>query len=99
MGGDGHDSDADDGDDEERNKQSVPTLGDCPKGGLACIFFKRYPASENLSGACLGPGWPSVHRVKEHIYRIHMQKGSPCPRCREVFDTSGHLDLHLQQNV
>ncbi|GAB1316364.1 hypothetical protein MFIFM68171_06574 [Madurella fahalii] len=99
RGGDGHDSEADDGDDDDRNKQSVLDLGDRSKGRLACVFFKRYPNSEKLSGACLGPGWDSVHRLKEHIYRVHQQTGSPCPRCREVFETSRHLNRHLQQNI
>jgi hypothetical protein len=31
---------------------------------FACPFYKRYPGSKNLQRSCLGPGWPSVHRVK-----------------------------------
>ncbi|KAK3379652.1 hypothetical protein B0T24DRAFT_675417 [Lasiosphaeria ovina] len=99
TGGEGHDSEADDSEDEDMNKQSELPLRDSSRGGLACVFFKRYPGNQNLSGACLGPGWHSVHRLKEHIYRVHRQTGSPCPRCREVFETSSHLNRHLQQNI
>ncbi|KAK0711768.1 hypothetical protein B0H67DRAFT_555696 [Lasiosphaeris hirsuta] len=107
--GDEDDSEADDDDGKGMNKESVSDLGNCSKGGLACVFFKRFPNSKKLSKACLGPGWNSVHRVKagltndaiqrEHIYRVHLQPGSACARCEEVFPTKQQLDRHLRQNI
>jgi len=31
---------------------------------LACPYFKHDPTSHASRGACCGPGWPDVHRVK-----------------------------------
>jgi hypothetical protein len=31
---------------------------------LACPYYKRHPHKLHSSGACCGPGWESVHRIK-----------------------------------
>jgi hypothetical protein len=62
---DGHDSGAEDGDNEEMEKQALASdSGLHPKRRFACIFLKRFPESKSLTGACHGPGWVSVHRIK-----------------------------------
>lgn len=35
-----------------------------PKKLLACPFFKHNPARYTNARSCVGPGWPSAHRVK-----------------------------------
>ncbi|POS80000.1 hypothetical protein DHEL01_v201606 [Diaporthe helianthi] len=51
---------------------------------LACPFFKRNPHRYKDQGKCVGPGWLTVHRLKEHLYRRHMLP-IYCYRCREIF--------------
>jgi len=64
RGNDGHDSDAEDSDGENRNERSAAGLtGDRPKR-FACVFFKRYPNSKELKGVCRNSGWDSMHRLK-----------------------------------
>jgi hypothetical protein len=61
---------------------------------LACPYYKRYPASDKLSKSCHAPGWDSVHRVKEHIYRRHQRPPFRCPRCLEAFGNEDKLTEH-----
>lgn len=35
-----------------------------PQTMLACPYFKHEPHKRHPSGACCGPGWDSVHRIK-----------------------------------
>ncbi|KAK1990637.1 hypothetical protein LX36DRAFT_754048 [Colletotrichum falcatum] len=89
------DDGGDDGEDQRSPK--VPKLNDHPDGAdlrLACPFFKRNPA-RHRRGACTGPGWPTVHRVKEHIYRNHALPIT-CPRCHEEFADDRLRDSHLR---
>ncbi|KAH8885956.1 hypothetical protein GQ53DRAFT_845106 [Thozetella sp. PMI_491] len=72
-------------------RKSRPTYDDRQK--FACPFFKRDPAKHMQSRACTGPGWNSVHRVKEHLYRVHKQPLS-CIRCGAVFFTLSLLESH-----
>ncbi|KAK3370971.1 hypothetical protein B0T24DRAFT_512290, partial [Lasiosphaeria ovina] len=72
-----------------------PDDGEEPQWLLACPFHKRDPVKYGIqhgnSGngkkhryrACMGPGFKSVQRLKEHLKRVH----SPvqCERCYEVF--------------
>ncbi|KAK9770710.1 putative C2H2-type domain-containing protein [Seiridium cardinale] len=50
---------------------------------LACPFFKHNPSKHVTERTCTGPGWSSVHRLKQHLFRRHMllQNKSPaaCP--------------------
>ncbi|KAF2477445.1 uncharacterized protein BDR25DRAFT_938 [Lindgomyces ingoldianus] len=76
-----------------RNGQGKP----CQTGHdlrLACPFFKKDPTA-HMRGSCSGPGWDTVHRVKEHIYRAHTLP-LVCPRCKiDVQDHRG-LTEHLK---
>lgn len=60
---------------------------------LACPFFKRNPHRYKDQSKCVGPGWLTVHRLKEHLYRRHMLP-IHCYRCREIFPSDRLLQLH-----
>ncbi|KAK3315542.1 hypothetical protein B0H66DRAFT_536408 [Apodospora peruviana] len=93
--------DGDEGDEDEDNTgdlgQSPPDGAD-PTPTLACPFHKRDPVkygiqSGNSAGTkkhkyrgCIGPGYKSIQRLKEHLKRVH----SPvqCDRCYEIFPGS-----------
>ncbi|KAK4446948.1 hypothetical protein QBC34DRAFT_144548 [Podospora aff. communis PSN243] len=66
---------------------------------FACPYYKRYPSSDKLSKSCHAPGWDSVHRVKEHIYRRHQRPPFRCPRCFEAFDNEDKLLEHQRAAV
>ncbi|ROW13874.1 hypothetical protein VPNG_03638 [Cytospora leucostoma] len=62
---------------------------------LACPFFKRNPHRYKDQGKCVGPGWITVHRLKEHIYRRH-RLPIHCLRCHKVFLSDDGLEKHYQ---
>ncbi|RSL82576.1 hypothetical protein CDV31_016923 [Fusarium ambrosium] len=66
------------------------------KKKFACPFYKYDRQAFMSSRTCVGPGWDSVHRVKEHIFRRHMLLSTQCEDCLEVFDTSPALDEHAR---
>lgn len=65
---------------------------------LACPFFKRNPHRYKDQSKCVGPGWMTVHRLKEHLYRRHMLP-IHCYRCREVFPSDRLLQLHSRSEA
>lgn len=65
---------------------------------LACPFFKRDPHRYQHQGKCVGPGWTTVHRLKEHLYRRH-RLPVHCLRCHEVFLNEQGLEQHSQSQV
>lgn len=65
---------------------------------LACPFFKRNPRRYKDQSKCVGPGWMTVHRLKEHLYRRHMLP-IHCYRCREVFPSDRLLQLHSRSEA
>ncbi|KAK2009313.1 hypothetical protein LZ32DRAFT_426215 [Colletotrichum eremochloae] len=90
---------ADDDDDsgERQRPLKVSKANNHPDGvnlRLACPFFKKNPGNHQR-GACTGPGWATVHRVKEHIYRNHALP-IICPRCNEEFANDRLKDSHLR---
>ncbi|KAM7208151.1 POZ-, AT hook-, and zinc finger-containing protein 1 [Naviculisporaceae sp. PSN 640] len=96
SGGDGDEGD----DDEDRDGDlgQTPPDGADPTPTLACPFHKRDPVKYgiqpgNSAGTkkhkyrgCIGPGYRSIQRLKEHLKRVH----SPvqCDRCYEIFPGS-----------
>ncbi|KAF2495305.1 hypothetical protein BU16DRAFT_386157 [Lophium mytilinum] len=60
---------------------------------LACPYFKHNPRRYQDITSCPGPGWSSVPRLKEHLYRRH---ASPihCPRCYQHFEHTMELKDH-----
>jgi uncharacterized C2H2 Zn-finger protein len=64
---------------------------------LACPFQKNNPAAyREHRSACIGPGFPSFARMREHLKRVHMAK-SKCPKCGSLFDKQEALIEHMQQ--
>lgn len=62
---------------------------------FACPFFKRDPSRYQNSRSCTGPGWSSVRRTKEHLYRNH--QAIYCPRCYRTFEDEKVRDSHLKK--
>jgi hypothetical protein len=65
-----------DDDDESRDPGKHPKKSKHPstnshgsERNLACPYYKHDPCKFFKSGACYGPGWPNVHRVKYVILR------------------------------
>ncbi|KAH7089661.1 hypothetical protein FB567DRAFT_618902 [Paraphoma chrysanthemicola] len=86
-------------DDEGPNKRrrgSLATVESSDSGlRFACPFYKHEPNRYRNRRTCPGPGWPTVHRMKEHLYRAHAQS-IYCPRCYTMFDTDTDLSNHLR---
>ncbi|KAK4164611.1 hypothetical protein QBC43DRAFT_317241 [Cladorrhinum sp. PSN259] len=61
---------------------------------LACPFYQRDPLRHRKDRSCAGPGWPSIHRVKEHIYRQHARPLF-CIRCGHQFKADAELTAHV----
>ncbi|KAM7214484.1 hypothetical protein V8F06_010118 [Rhypophila decipiens] len=89
------DEDEDD-DDRERPPPSKARIDkgkgvESPK--FACPYFKYNQAKYKDWRGCPGPGWPDVHRLKEHLYRKHRQPKYRCVRCWQPFeDEQTHMD-------
>ncbi|KAF5579405.1 uncharacterized protein FSUBG_13624 [Fusarium subglutinans] len=81
------------GDDHEKRRKTEST----PSGSvsnLACPFVKEYPGER---WPRCQKGWPSVHRIKEHIYRSH-KAPIYCKRCFRIVKAEKDLDAHLRQD-
>ncbi|KAI1428621.1 hypothetical protein F5Y12DRAFT_675602 [Xylaria sp. FL1777] len=98
----GHNDDDDgDGDDEK-----PPRSGATDKKGkgkdivrFACPYFKYDPIKYQGWPSCPGPGWPDVHRVKEHLYRKHRQDKFRCMRCSECFESKQDYVDHQRASI
>ncbi|KAI8710798.1 hypothetical protein NCS52_01539800 [Fusarium sp. LHS14.1] len=66
------------------------------KRKFACPFFKYNRQAFMSSRTCVGPGWDSVHRVKEHIFRRHMLPNTQCEKCLAQFETESAFDEHVR---
>ncbi|KAI5456805.1 hypothetical protein BGZ63DRAFT_396198 [Mariannaea sp. PMI_226] len=62
---------------------------------FACPFLKnnqgRYRRPE---WSCCWPGWPTVHRMKQHLYRRHLLPKYRCNRCCEDLKSAELLSQH-----
>ncbi|RYP68956.1 hypothetical protein DL771_006378 [Monosporascus sp. 5C6A] len=65
---------------------------------LACPFFKNDPSKHKHKRACTGPGYSTISRLKEHIYRCHHQRYK-CIRCYEAFKGAENLEEHQRADV
>lgn len=94
------DGDQDDDGPSKRRRVSIATTDESEPSGprFACPFFKHDPMRYRNRRTCPGPGWPSVHRMKEHLYRSHAQP-IYCPRCYTMFDADADLTLHLRSDT
>ncbi|KAF2498724.1 hypothetical protein BU16DRAFT_536726 [Lophium mytilinum] len=97
---DGSESPDDDDDHDEGHKRPRPNpsptaSGDTADRKLACPFFKRNPSEHCQCRSCTGPGFPTVARMKMHLYRNHMIH--QCPRCSRNFKTKNDLKKHQRE--
>ncbi|KAK1453015.1 hypothetical protein CCUS01_02032, partial [Colletotrichum cuscutae] len=101
QGKSGDKDECDESDNEEdggkKRTHKVPRCRD-EMGGIlfACPFFKWNPLAYVRKKECSGPGWESVHRLKEHLYRRHERPPFQCSRCCKWFDKQSALDWHLR---
>ncbi|KAK3381147.1 hypothetical protein B0H63DRAFT_197093 [Podospora didyma] len=63
---------------------------------FACPFYRRNPKKHLKHRSCGGPGWVSIFRIKEHIYRNHALP-THCNRCGLVVDSDSQLRVHQRQ--
>ncbi|KAI8956951.1 hypothetical protein F5Y11DRAFT_353089 [Daldinia sp. FL1419] len=101
LGGDDQDNSSAGGDEDEpdrggskRAKKDIE-----PERKFACPFYKNDPKAHNKHRSCAGPGWTSLHRLKEHLYRAHRLPKHNCPRCNDPFDDAKDLSDHLRADV
>lgn len=92
--------DGDEGDDnrsrKDRNKKAK-MINDDTRLRFACPYYKHDPQRFKDHRTCLGPGWPDVHRVKEHLRRSHCLPPHQCNRCFEYFDEEDELKKHQRE--
>ncbi|KAF2848098.1 hypothetical protein T440DRAFT_176910 [Plenodomus tracheiphilus IPT5] len=65
---------------------------------FACPYFKQNPRRSRSSRACEGPGWHTISRLKEHLYREHTTP-IHCRRCCNEFDNEDQLTEHSSSTV
>ncbi|KAF4500372.1 hypothetical protein FAGAP_3398 [Fusarium agapanthi] len=87
----------DDGNEESSKSQRVDQGSDIRM--FACPFYKRNPRKYGQPKwkSCAHPGFPNIHRVKEHVYRRHSLPEYQCRRCRVDLETSEALEAHSLQ--
>ena len=101
-------SEADDDSSQKRHKRSFLTPSTTPARLFACPFYKNDPKTYSQSNeaqgmahkfrTCGGPGWPTVARLKEHLYRVHVIP-IQCPRCWLTMKTEQELQDHSRAAV
>jgi serine/threonine protein kinase len=68
---------------------------------FSCPFHKYDPQTFGIHDprwrTCVGPGWTTMHRVKEHIDRKHTVQSNTCSRCLTAFP--GPLELSQHQKA
>ncbi|GAP83642.1 putative udp-glucoronosyl and udp-glucosyl transferase family protein [Rosellinia necatrix] len=62
---------------------------------LACPFHKHNPKAHRKDG-CIKGAWKTIHRLKEHLYRVHLLPKHNCPRCNSCFENDKELQTHLR---
>ncbi|PSR97611.1 hypothetical protein BD289DRAFT_425290 [Coniella lustricola] len=66
---------------------------------FACPYYKNNPGKFRQKRTCCGPGWPTVHRVKEHLYRCHTIGKHTCSRCMKRCKSAAELLAHQRADV
>ncbi|KAI2617149.1 hypothetical protein GGR54DRAFT_608422 [Hypoxylon sp. NC1633] len=66
---------------------------------LACPYLKHDREKYQTWRSCMGPGWATVHRVKEHLYRKHLLPKNRCNRCDQPFGSIAQLMDHQRSDV
>ncbi|KAF5695776.1 hypothetical protein FDENT_82 [Fusarium denticulatum] len=91
------DSSTDEADGTSVDKKRSKTTSTTPR--FACPFYKHDPERYANTRSCCGPGWETVHRVKEHIFRSHTHPEHECQRCFQSFKTELKLSKHLRASA
>ncbi|KAK3682766.1 hypothetical protein B0T22DRAFT_294228 [Podospora appendiculata] len=89
-------------DNDDNGEPSTPPHAPTKKPGrqtspkFACPFRKHDPVKFSIHShkICALTPWPSIARLKEHLYRSHKQPPY-CKRCCETFSTSQELEQHM----
>lgn len=63
--------------------------------GFACPFRKAIHRKFDLKDSCARRSWPSIPRLKEHLYRCHVTVS--CERCFAPFKSHSELVAHKRQ--
>ncbi|KAK7431845.1 hypothetical protein QQZ08_001463 [Neonectria magnoliae] len=91
-------SDRGNGDDQDKRRktEAAPTKEGVARmeANLACPFLKGHP--DRKWPRCQ-KGWPSVHRIKEHVYKAH-QLPIRCDRCFKQFNKEAELKYHHRED-
>lgn len=81
----------------ERRKRTKDSAQDNKAQRFACPYYQRSRSTsqgrEMINTSCVLPGFKTVARMKEHLYRCHMQPPH-CVRCCEQFGNQKELDEH-----
>ncbi|KAF5665501.1 hypothetical protein FHETE_6613 [Fusarium heterosporum] len=91
------DSSVDETDEKPRDKKRSKKVSTSPR--FACPFYSHDPERYETSRSCCGPGWETVHRVKEHIFRSHRLPEHQCRRCFKEFEGEEALSRHSRSAV
>ncbi|KAH0420926.1 hypothetical protein CcaCcLH18_13724 [Colletotrichum camelliae] len=67
---------------------------------FACPYFKHDQEEYGTKewNSCGGPGW-EIHRLKEHLKRVHRVKGHRCNCCLQRFSALKELSKHQRSDV
>lgn len=80
----------------KRRRGSVTASDESEMGTrFACPFYKHDPNRYRNRRTCPGPGWTTVHRMKEHLYRSHAQPIF-CPICYTTFKSDKEQSNHVR---
>lgn len=87
----------DEGDAPQKRRRGSATTNEESETGakFACPFYKHEPDRYRSRRTCPGPGWPTVHRMKEHLYRSHAQPIF-CPICYTTFKSDKEQSVHIR---
>ncbi|KAI0161194.1 hypothetical protein GGR57DRAFT_498714 [Xylariaceae sp. FL1272] len=87
------------GDDNEQDRGGNKRAKKDPEESAkwACPFHKHNPKIHNKP-ICLR-SWPTIHRLKEHLYRCHLLPKFSCPRCTTSFEDGKQLQAHQRADV
>ncbi|KAK4167958.1 hypothetical protein QBC43DRAFT_202547 [Cladorrhinum sp. PSN259] len=79
----------------ENQQEDLGSLDSTSARKLSCPYYQRDPRKALKNRSCAGPGWPSIHRVKEHLNRVHALPIF-CQRCGDAFKTDPELTAHTR---
>ncbi|CAI6336622.1 unnamed protein product [Periconia digitata] len=89
--------DNNDGDDSHKRRRpdpkSVGGKNAIPEVRFACPYYKRNPGRHQTFTSCRDPGFITVARLKEHLYRRHLLP-IQCNRCCSTFANEPILREH-----